>query len=250
MSRRSRRINAKGRFAPGETFAIIPVEVLESQAYAALPDWTARVLVAIAAQYRGRNNGNLSLTREAAATLGVGSSWKVTAGLKLLTLTGLIRRTREGKARHGRGICALYAVAWKHIDPTPQAYPPIEHERPASAAWASWTKPDDWDHIVREAKRSAKGAIISPSPRGVRMVSPRGVRKDEAEAVFVPPVGYEKDAPDTGFRTPRGCSPLELPPGGPSSGLSPDSLSVIPTARKRGRPRSKPISAHDGADQP
>jgi hypothetical protein len=216
MSGRGRAINAKGRFQAGETFAIIPVDVLTSRAYAALPDYAARVLLALAAQYRGTNNGNLALTRDSAARFGIGSGWKVSAALKLLTITGLIRRTREGKAKHGKGICALYAVAWKQIDPTPQACPPIEHERPASGQWAAWTPPDDWPDVVHEAKRTARGdtdkAIFPQSPRRDRTRTPRRDRNTTDPAVFVPNVGTERGS----LSYPTLLSPSRTPPEGVS----------------------------------
>lgn len=216
MSRRGRAINAKGRFQAGETFAIIPVDVMTSQAYAALPDWAARVLLALAAQYRGTNNGNLALTRDSAASLGIGSGWKVSAGLKLATITGLIRRTREGKAKHGKGICALYAVAWKQIDPTPQACPPIEYERPASGAWAMWSPPDNWGDVVRSAKRTARGdtdeTVFSQYPRRDRTRTPRRDRNTADTAAFVPNVGTDRGS----LSYPTLLSPSRTPPEGVS----------------------------------
>ena len=172
MASGSRRTRATGRFASGETFGAIATEVLASEAYRAIPDFTVRVLIALAAQYRGNNNGDLSLTREQAADLGIAAGWKVSAGLEILGQTGLAVRTRQGRARHGRGLCALYALGWKPIDPTPHAYPPINSKRPAPNGWASWTKPENWSDIERSVRHRAKGArannlsaISDQSPR-------------------------------------------------------------------------------------
>jgi len=46
----------------GKFFAAIPVEVLTSVACRTLPAYAVRVLLAVAAQYRGNNNGDLALT--------------------------------------------------------------------------------------------------------------------------------------------------------------------------------------------
>lgn len=156
MAKRNRG-RTKGRFEEGEYFAAIPNEVLESEAYRALPDYAARVLIAIAGNYSGINNGNLSLTREQGRKRGVKSAWHVPAGLDLLMRTGLLKRTREGKNRDGHYLCSLYALAWKDINPTPKAFPEIVVKRPAPRGYAVWTRPDDWEATVKNIRRSMSG---------------------------------------------------------------------------------------------
>lgn len=158
MARKRQRGRHTGRFEAGETFAAVPVEILRSEAYAALPDYAARVLFALAAQFRGRNNGNLSLPIRTAREHGIRSAWKAQAGLRLLLDVGLIEMTRPGKYSHGKGICALYAVTWKAINVTAEAFPAIDHERPAPNTWAKWQRPDDWAARECAARRSAQGA--------------------------------------------------------------------------------------------
>jgi hypothetical protein len=147
----------KGRFEAGEHFGAVPLEVLESNAYNALPDYGARVLLAIAANYRGINNGNLSLTRAEATSRGVKSSWMVSAALELLMVTGLLHQTREGKNSGGHYFCSLYALGWRPINPTPQAYPAITQLRPAPNKWESWERPENWVKYTKELKRSMSG---------------------------------------------------------------------------------------------
>lgn len=148
----------KQRFARGEYFAAIPQEVIESDAYRALPPYAVAVLVALASEYRGNNNGNVSLTASRARELGISSAWKLTASFKLLRATGLVEITRHGKYQHGRGIAALFALTWRPLNPTDKAYPPILVERPASDAWAKWRKPSDWRRQEQEIRRRAKGS--------------------------------------------------------------------------------------------
>src|SRR5688572_12837310 len=119
------------RSQTGETFAQLPTEVMASEAYCAQPDYAKAILWALCAQYRGANNGNLSLVASEAKRLGVSSTWKLTAGLSLLRKAELILCTREGKYKHGRGMCALFALTWRPIDPCEHAYPPILAQRPA-----------------------------------------------------------------------------------------------------------------------
>ena len=157
MAKRKRG-RSTGRYESGEHFAAIPVEVMHSAPYGALPDYAVRVLLALAAKYRGRNNGNLSLTGEEAAALGVKAKWKVRAGLELLRNVGLVERTREGKYGSGRGICALFAITWKTINITPAAFPPIDNERPAPNTWAKWERPVNWREYEAAIRRTAQGS--------------------------------------------------------------------------------------------
>jgi hypothetical protein len=217
MASRSRRTRSTGRFAPGETFGAIPSEVLNSVAYRALPDFAVRVLIALAAQYRGVNNGDLSLTREQAASLGVAAGWKVSAGLELLVLTGLVLRTRQGKARHGRGICALYALAWRPIDPTPHAYPPINGRRTAPNGWALWAKPENWSAIERSVRRRAKGSrsnnltTISDQPPRVEQVQPPRVEQSNAPNTRKRPTRVDRS--NRSIRPPRVGGLLDIGSG-------------------------------------
>jgi len=164
-----------GRFEAGEYFAIVSVEFMQSEAYAALPDYAVRVLLTLAAQYRGANNGNLSLPVKTAQNFGL-ASWKRQAGLRLLLEVGAIEMTRPGKYSHGRGVCALYALAWRPINITVNAFPPIEHERPAPNTWAQWQRPDDWQRFEAEIRRQANGTC-SPIAARCRSRSTRTRRR-------------------------------------------------------------------------
>jgi len=73
MAKRKRG-RTQGRFEPGETFSAIPTDVRDSDSYKAVPDYAVRVLVELAGEYRGVNNGNLSLTGKEAAARGIGVS--------------------------------------------------------------------------------------------------------------------------------------------------------------------------------
>lgn len=168
MANKRKRGRATGRFESGEHFAAIPTDVMHSAPYGALPDYAVRVLLALAAKFRGANNGNLSLTGPDAAALGVKAQWKVRAGLELLLSVRLIERTREGKYQHGRGECALYALSWKPINVTPQAFPPIDNERPAPNGWATWERHLNWREYEAAIRRTAKGAKeIDPELKAV-----------------------------------------------------------------------------------
>jgi hypothetical protein len=141
----------------GKHFAQIPVEVLTSEAFISLLAYAVRLLLAIAAQYRGNNNGDLAMTRAIARTFGINSHWQLERGLATLLEHGLIEKTRQG-GKKPLGPC-LYAVTWQPIDdlkgkiesgPTPCA----------SNAWAKWTAAPkaDEDKINHQPLRRATSA--------------------------------------------------------------------------------------------
>ena len=107
------RLKAKGRATSGR-FALVPVAVLDSLPYAAL-SWPARaLLVELAAQYSGANNGDLT----AAHTIHKARGWPrrtLQRATEELEAAGFIVRTRQG----GRNACNLYAVTWQPIDDCP-----------------------------------------------------------------------------------------------------------------------------------
>jgi hypothetical protein len=132
----------------GKHFAAIPVEVLTSDACRTLPHWARTNLIALAAEYRGNNNGNLSLTWTTAHAYGVNSKWQLVDGLALLLERGLIQRTRQGGKRPLGP--SLYAVTWQPINDLAGK---IESgpTTAASNAWANWTSPDS--SALREDQR-------------------------------------------------------------------------------------------------
>lgn len=117
------------RFAPGEHFAAIPVAVMDSDAFRWLPNFAVRVFVALAAQYRGNNNGGLELTLNKATPFGIKRN-ELYAALKLLAVVGLIKKTVKERKSSGKGVPAKYALTWRPLNEFP-AYNILETERPA-----------------------------------------------------------------------------------------------------------------------
>lgn len=117
---RGKREKATGRQDSSTAyFAMIPLSVLLSAEFHTIRGEAVRLLIAIAAQYRGMNNGNLCATLSVLKRYGFKSSDTVTRCLKALLDTGLIIRTRDGFFDGGRSQCALYALAWQKIDSCP-----------------------------------------------------------------------------------------------------------------------------------
>jgi hypothetical protein len=123
------------RHMTGKHFAQIPVEVLTSEAFRTLPNYVVRVLIAMAAQYRGNNNGDLALTWATGQTFGINSKWQLIDGLALLLERGLLLKTRQGgKKPLGP---TLYALTWQPINDL-NGKITMGQTTTASDTWATW----------------------------------------------------------------------------------------------------------------
>lgn len=135
MAKKRSMARAKGRQGPrdGERYALMPVEVLQSEACRTLPAAQLRVLVALAAQFTGYNNGRLTLPLSAARAFGIGSNDTLNRGLHELMDRGLIQLTKQG------GLppfgCSTYALCWRQLDD-----PGGHHlmRKPTSDGWKTW----------------------------------------------------------------------------------------------------------------
>lgn len=98
-----------------ETFAAIPVSVMTREPYRSLRASHKQVLLMLAAQYRGRNNGDLALTRKMAAVqFGLKNERTRTHALRELEQCGLIIKTNQGGITGHRP--TLWALAWRKVD--------------------------------------------------------------------------------------------------------------------------------------
>lgn len=148
------------RRTSGKHFAQIPVEVLVSDACRTLPSYAIRVLVAIAAQYRGNNNGDLALTWTIGQEFGINSKKQLVASLGTLQLRGLIQKTRQG-GKKPLGPC-LYAITWQPIN---DLNGKIDSGPTTAAAntWASWTPPPGCsERQSPENHQHHRGTISAP----------------------------------------------------------------------------------------
>ena len=125
----------KGRRITGG-FLMIPHDVLHSLAYRSLSASAVKLLVDIAGQYNGKNNGDLT----ACMTMMRPRGWCSTstlhrAKLELLS-AGLIEQTRQGGMNLGPN---LYAITWKPIDDCTDKKGRSRHDavptRQASGLW-------------------------------------------------------------------------------------------------------------------
>jgi hypothetical protein len=192
-----RRHRMKGRYESGKTFAYVPTEVIESDAYRSLPDWAKAGLWAIAAKYHGHSNGDLSLTWPEARLLGVSNEKKLRAGLRLIERTELLVVTRPGgNVRGGEKEPTLYALSWWAIDESPKYEVPLGAKLMAPNGWARWQRPPDWAAQIKAEFRRAKYGSKAHSMRGEQAAPTEGSGK----AVHAATRGEQKRR----FDAPRG----------------------------------------------
>ena len=171
----------KGRSGgDAETFAKLPDEVLRSDAHRTLPHPARSVLVALAAQYRGYNNGSLTLTRDTALEYGITNPYAIDESLRELEARDLILETRPGTRPLGtlRARSAMFALIWAKIDPRqpddPHDATPTIHARDT---WRSWKASKSGMHwtVTRRDRSKEKDRNESSRPfrkKGDRSNSP------------------------------------------------------------------------------
>ena len=112
MSTRNKKwLNNRGRY-PFKFFVMFPWDVLNHETFRTLSPRATKLVVDIAAQYRGSNNGDLSATLSLMRDRGWNSSDQLDKAKKELVGKDVIRVARQG----GLNKCNLYALTWFPID--------------------------------------------------------------------------------------------------------------------------------------
>lgn len=137
----------------GASFVQIPHFVLESRQWGEMDAYAMKLLMELARQYKGSNNGDLSATAEMLKDRSATWSSKDTLPKKLRHLEdhGWIVKTRQGGRHVG---CNLYAITWWPIDACDG-----KHQHPSES----------------KASHLWKNAIGTP-PAGERKTVSRGAR--------------------------------------------------------------------------
>lgn len=105
------RTKHKGR-RPSDTFVRLPHSMMQSPTFFALSGAAMKMLLFLAAQYNGRNNGDLAATKAMVEAAGVCAGSKAKELLSQLEDAGFIVQTRHGIKKQ----CHLYAITWCGID--------------------------------------------------------------------------------------------------------------------------------------
>ena len=110
-TRNQKSFRNKGRY-PFKFFVMFPCDVLNHEVFRTLSPKATKLLIDIAAQYRGSNNGDLSATLSLMRDRGWNSSDQLNKAKKELVEKDVIRVARQG----GLNKCNLYALTWFPID--------------------------------------------------------------------------------------------------------------------------------------
>jgi len=154
------RQKVKGRRESGR-FIIIPHAVMESENWRRCSGTGIKLLLAIAKQFKGNNNGDLCASLSVLRREGWTSSSVLADALRELLHFGLIEKTRQG----GLHQPCLYAFTWKCIDACGGKL-----DVPASTA------PSGLYRISKPKFRRGKNRSPSPDPEANRS----GIRIDSS----------------------------------------------------------------------
>ncbi|MFJ4063971.1 MULTISPECIES: hypothetical protein [unclassified Pseudomonas] len=116
----ARKKKYKVDFGGGRVLAL-PYRLLTHPAFDCLTPKAVTVLIKLARNYNGHNNGDLACTADMLAQGRPMDAKTLASALEELIQAGLIVRTREYRKGRERGMarCALYAITWAAIDECP-----------------------------------------------------------------------------------------------------------------------------------
>lgn len=97
----------------GESFVALPYSVLNSPLFTALSPHALKLLIDVAAQYRGDNNGDLSTAWKLMQPRGWRSEATLHKVKRELLDAGFLYETRKGRRPN---VCSLFALTWRTLD--------------------------------------------------------------------------------------------------------------------------------------
>ncbi|MGL6159945.1 hypothetical protein [Microbulbifer sp.] len=101
------------RKAGGGKFAAFPIQMLAHPKFATLSPRAKALLFPLAAQYNGRNNGDLCASFSVMRPHGWTSNDQLRKALGELLESGFLIQTRQGRRPN---VASLYALSWRPID--------------------------------------------------------------------------------------------------------------------------------------
>jgi hypothetical protein len=107
MSRRARKFGKSAH-----SFVRIEHRMLLHPAFGKLSSNACKALLFLASQYRGENNGDLTIAWRIAKDKGFRSNGSLRVSTLELVTAGFVIRTRQG----GRNQCSLFALSWFPIN--------------------------------------------------------------------------------------------------------------------------------------
>ena len=97
----------------GEGFLALPYSVLNSPLFLTLTPHAVKLLLDVAAQYRGDNNGDLALAWKLMQPRGWRSEATLHKAKRELLDAGFFYETRKGRRPN---VCSLFALTWPILD--------------------------------------------------------------------------------------------------------------------------------------
>ena len=97
----------------GEAFLALPYSVLNSPLFLALTPHAVKLLLDVAAQYRGDNNGDLAMAWKLMKPRGWRSEATLHKAKNELLDAGFLYETRKGRRPN---VCSLFALTWPMLD--------------------------------------------------------------------------------------------------------------------------------------
>jgi hypothetical protein len=135
-ARNEQRRRLKGRGSG--SFLMLQHDMIHHPNFSTLSRRATKLLIDIAAQYNGRNNGDLSATLRLMKKRGWRSSDQLFKAKKELVTRGFVLVTRQG----GLNQCNLYAITWAGVDECEGKLDVTPNPRPINA-WKEWIDADD-----------------------------------------------------------------------------------------------------------
>ena len=150
-------------------FVALPHVVLESPDYLGLRSSAKALLVDLAFQYNGRNNGDLTSAFGYMKKRGWCSKQTIASALRELVAAGLVVKTRQGKFQNPHACCDLYALTWqpineclgKNLEVSATTTPPRKFSLEASRTPGPEIGPSSAQKSGRTRMRDARGRYVA-----------------------------------------------------------------------------------------
>lgn len=155
-------------------FVAIPHAVMDSTSFTQLGGSAVKLLLDIAYQYNGSNNGDFTVAYGYLKTRGWRSKGTISKAVKELTNADLILKTRQGKFQNPNACCDLYAITWQAIDEcngkslevAPTRTPPRKFALESSKTTSPQIGPSSVQKSGRSRARDFAGRFISVHKAG------------------------------------------------------------------------------------
>jgi hypothetical protein len=135
-------------------FLALPHALLNSPKFRALSSSAVKLLIDIASQFNGKNNGDLSAAWKVMKPKGWRGEGTLNRAKKELVEAGFIVQTRQGRLPN---LCSLYAITWQPLNPNPKL--DIGPNGFPVGAWATLPR----EAPKKNANANAKMIVVSAS---------------------------------------------------------------------------------------